>query len=339
MLDQLWEIVDSLNEEPKEWGEPFFGHNMYYEPKPLSTDNFNGFDGEGGERTICCVDGGNNKIYETPTDSVHLLRVYFNLFKGDKRVKNITPFSSYLISKYEGDDIVSELRPLNDSIPLDEKMFRLKRSEVEDGRPVNAGHTVRKYLEWKTIEYAAEEFLRDGDIVVKDGVLQTGVEEERQYADEAYGAVRENDVYLIGLAKTCSLRTDKGYSLMAAIQTLASDTEHESWYYHPVAENNNPDHAGEMAFVKYHPRSWYAFRTEFFKEQDIPVEEVLSELAYQAQDPIFLGYPYGLVDADKKARVTDEEIDFIKNIGGNKLGSVFRHKINSMNAHDRLSNI
>lgn len=339
MIDEFWEMLESLEEEPDEWGEPYFSQQRFYDPVPIDEDNFNGFDIRDDTRTISCVDGGNNKIYETPCQSIHLIRVYFNLFDRGERVKNIDPFSAFLNSRYREDKIVAELHPVNDTIPFDRDEFVFERDELEDGKPVEAAHSVRKYLEWETVSHVAAEHLREGDIIVRDGVLQTGVEEERKYAEKAYDSVINNDVRLVGLAKTCSLRTSKGYPLLPAIRNISEGIDRERWYYHPVADNSNPDHMGEISFVKYHPSSAYAFRTEFFREQEHDIDEILGNIAYQAQDPIFLGYPYGLVDADKKARVTDEEIEYLKNMGSNKMGTLAEHKVNSMNAHDLLSNI
>ena len=245
----------------------------------------------------------------------------------------------YLKSKYKGEFIECEINPINDSIPLQKKTYKLKTEDLEERGLSSAGHTVRKYLEWQILGYAVKNFLDKGDIIVRDGVLQTSVEEERKYAEEVYNIVLKNEVYLLGLAKTCSLRTTSGYPLIASVKFLARGNNLKKWYYHPIAENDHPDHKGEMYIVKYHPSSEYVFRTEFYREQDPPVTDVLGHLALQANDPIFLGYPYGLVDADKKARVTDEEIEYLRNMGENKMSEGFRDKTNSMNAHDRLSNI
>ncbi|MEF8835387.1 MAG: DNA double-strand break repair nuclease NurA [Candidatus Thermoplasmatota archaeon] len=339
MLNDLYEMIDELSDSPEEWGRPYFSQEQYYDPVELSKTNFNQLEDKRSGRKICCVDGGNNKIFESPSDSVHLIRIYFNLFEGERRVENIEPVTALLTSKFEGENVRAELRRISGSIPFSRTDFLLKKDELEEKSPVSAGHTVRKYLEWEALRYAVEEYLDPGDIVVRDGVLQTTVESEREFAEEAYSTVEEKGAGLVGIAKTSSLMTTNDYPLIASIQALARETDKDPWYYHPIAENEHPDHKGEMYIVKYHPSSRYAFRTEFYREVDVDVEEVLGELAFQAKDPIFLGYPYGLVEADKKARVTDEEIDYLKNMCDNRMNDSFRDKINACNAHDKLSNI
>lgn len=341
MIKELWQIIESLDQIPDDFGIPYFSQSKYYDPVPLSSENFHCFDMNYSfnKRKICCIDGGNNKIYETPTESIHLLRVYFNLFKGKKRVKNIDPINVYLKARHQDEEVICSILPLNESIPIKKKHYQIKKDELEEGKPISAGHIVRKYLEWQALKYAVNNYLDKSDIIVRDGVLQTSVEEERSYAEDAYKVMRENGVFLVGLAKSCSLYASTGYPLIAAVKYLARKNDLKRWYYHPIAKNDHPDHKGEMYIVKYHPSSKYAFRTEFYREQSHPIEEILGHLAFQASDPVFLGYPYGLVDADKKARVTDEEIEHLKNIGENKMSIAFKDKTNSMNAHDKLSKI
>lgn len=339
MIRELWDLIDGFDERPDDWGKPYFSQQKYYKPKTIEIDNFQEFDFKEKDRVLCCVDGGNNKIFETPSESIHLLRIYFNLFRGKKRVENIEPLSLYLSCDHQEDEITVRSMKVNDSIPIGSDEYVVKKEELENGRPVNAGHTVRKYLEWETIKYVSENYLEEGDIILRDGVLQTGVEGEREYAEEAYNSVEENGVHLVGLAKTCTLRTTCGFPLVAAIQELSTEVSEGPWYYHPIAENEHPDHKGEMMVVKYHRNSNYAFRTEFYREIDNPVEEILEYMAFQAQDPIFLGYPYGLVDADKRARVTDEEIEYLKSVGFNRMGRTFKNKVSTLDAHDKLSEL
>ncbi len=339
MLNDLYEVMEELTETPDEWGEPNFSQEQYYDPVKLSAENLDAFEAKKPDRKVCCVDGGNNKIFHSPTDSIHLLRIYFNIFKGKKRVENIDPFTVFLSSRFDGDKIIAELNPLNETIPIEKSRFVLDEKDLDEKKPTSAGHTIRKYLEWEALRYAVEEHLEEGDIAVRDGVLQTTVESEREYAERAYKKVEEVEAAMVGIAKTSSLMTTKNYPLIASVQAIARERGKKMWYYHPIAKNSHPDHKGDMYIAKYHPSSDYAFRTEFYRDVEVNREEVLSHLAFQAKDPIFLGYPYGLVDADKKARVTDEEVEYLKSMGKNQMENSFKDKINTTNAHDRLSNI
>ncbi|MFO8110808.1 MAG: DNA double-strand break repair nuclease NurA [Thermoplasmata archaeon] len=339
MIQELWSIIEEMGGIPDEWGDPLFQHHQgYYESVPLSTDNFSkyGFRDKG-DRIVCCVDGGNNCIYRSPVDSLHLIRVYFNLFKGRKRYKNVKPLNTFLMVEDNDRHVKCNLYPMESDISIPKRDFLLSKDEL--GGSEKAGRIIRTYLEWSAMKYAVEEYLHDGDILVKDGVLQTSVENEKKYADALYHAVEEMNVNLVGIAKSCSLRTTLGHPLISAVRFFARDFDSELWMYHPLAINHNPDHRGDMSIVKYHPRSEYVFRTEFYDGFKQEKEEVLGYLANQARDPLFLGYPYGLVDADIKARVSDEETKHLRRAGADRMKKTVSHRMRALDAHDKLSEL
>ncbi len=341
MIQELWKILKQMGGVPEEWGDPQFQHQQgYYEPVPLSRDNFRDYSfTDSGDKLICCVDGGNNCIYRSPVDSLHLIRVYFNLFKDRKRHQNVKPLNAFLAVENEDYKIKARLYPMDSGIEITEREFVLDKEELGNGGAEKAARAVRTYLEWETMRYAADKFLSQGDILVKDGVLQTSVEGEKGYAESLYEKVEEKKVNLLGIAKSCSLRTTMGHSLISAVRYLAQDFDSALWYYHPLTVNRNPDHRGDMTIVKYHPRSEYVFRTEFYDGFKQDKEKVLAYLANQARDPLFLGYPYGLVDADIKARISDDEARHLRKAGADRMEKTLSYRMKAMDAHDKLSEL
>ena len=88
-------------------------------------------------------------------------------------------------------------------------------------------------------------------------------------------------------------------------------------------------------FTKLHPNSDYVFHF-----QGNP--EALNTLIQLSNDPVFPGYPYPLIYADKFARITNQEKEFLRTQFITKLGHDFnklKKYINSTNAHDILDNI
>lgn len=339
MIRELWDIIEDMGGVPDQWGDPVFHHHQgYYESVPLSRDNLYEFSPVSrDDRSVCSVDGGNNCIYRSPVDSLHLLRVYVNLFRGRKRLKNLKPLNAYLVAKDMDGYVECSLHTIDSDIPVTEREYVLRKGELGDAE--NAGRVIRTYLEWSAMKYAVEEHLEEGDILVKDGVLQTSVEGEKGYADALYNAVGKKGVVLVGIAKSCALRTTAGHSLVSAVRYLARDMDTSPWYYHPLAVNRNPDHRGDMSVVKYHPRSEYVFRTEFFDGFSGDKSEILGYLAEQAKDPLFLGYPYCLVDADIRARVSDEEVKHLRRAGGDRMDRTLSYRMRALDAHDRLSEL
>ena len=96
-----------------------------------------------------------------------------------------------------------------------------------------------------------------------------------------------------------------------------------------------------MFFVKLHEKSKHIFRFEIYKEQKFNINRILSLIAENSNDPVFLGYPYGLIEADRFARISNKELDYFKTMITLKLGADSRlnEHLSSRNAHEILDRI
>ncbi len=87
---------------------------------------------------------------------------------------------------------------------------------------------------------------------------------------------------------------------------------------------------GKTYFVKLHPESQHIFRFE-----GDPI--LLPALVSQCGDALFVGYPYGLILADKFARVSNEEKRSLRmSFLLRNENRILRSYLNSMNAHEIL---
>ena len=94
-----------------------------------------------------------------------------------------------------------------------------------------------------------------------------------------------------------------------------------------------------MFFAKLHKNSSRIFRFEIFKEQKPELNTIFSILANNSKDPVFLGYPYGLIEADKLARVSNDEADLLRSSLGIRLEKSQISSFNQRNAHNILDSI
>ena len=85
-----------------------------------------------------------------------------------------------------------------------------------------------------------------------------------------------------------------------------------AWYYHPVAASASKNHQAVILFARLHEKSRYVFKIELYKDQSEHVSHAVNAFALHAKDPIFLGYPYGLIEAHKFAKVPVTERDYHK---------------------------
>ena len=169
----------------------------------------------------------------------------------------------------------------------------------------------RRLAEIRLATRIASDELGPGDILVMDGSLQTSLDVERQYAGRLYDAAVKRGVIVCGLAKTTRLLTEAGEPLLVRASEIAAKTGHDRWYV-PVAEGMFGDGLTSMLAAKLHPRSRFVFRIDVLCKQFRDMDDgqrnaVFWSLASNSGDVAALGYPYGLIDADKHAQVRKKE--------------------------------
>lgn len=208
----------------------------------------------------------------------------------------------------------------------------LGTNRVEISSVANA---IRRFAELKVAKSIADG--RIADFIVLDGNLQSTMSSEKMYLDELHESCASNNVILSALSKTTSLFADNGNSMSVVLDMIGPPG---AWHYHPIAEISSPEHRAEMFFAKLHEKSGHVFRFEIFNQQKAKAEEAISTLAASCRDPVFIGYPYGLVEADRLARIGNSEKESLKTIALVKLRSKNIEKyLSSKNAHEILDRI
>jgi len=361
-------VIDQINNKITQLpiGQPHFADERY-SPYEFSKDYFYKIEDIKCENTLAFVDGGNAPIYDSSNIAVHLSRIYFNLFcngerKNPKHLPQKIEFYTICYATAENNQIFyeTEIVPIKSEwtnfLPdathlkfysFDQTLmtgaFRIPISRIAE--------TSRRFAEWKMASLLIDQELEAGDVVVRDGTLQTTVTNERIYSNESIAKAIEKDVMLVGLAKTSTLFTTTGYPLFAAIAEIVEETGlvDESWYYHPIVDIDQPDHRAEMYAVRLNPASDYVFRLEFLKEQTLKkdleeIDRYISALSKNARDPAFPGYPYGLIDADLFARVTGTEkmgqnLQFLSCASSSGILARLKKCLNTTDAHDVLNKL
>jgi hypothetical protein len=347
-------------------GKPSF-NDKRYNAFDLSADFFSHLPKLTENRRIAFVDGGNAELICAPNFAVGFNRIYFGLFEGNKRFESSAipqkiEFYVVCYATMDADKIIykTELVPVKDEwskfLPepahLNFNSFDRTIMLGSQRAPITRVLSVaRVFAEWRFSGEIAKNVLHKGDVIVRDGTLQTSVTNERKYANEAYDSALENGVYFTALSKTSTLFTTTGLPLFSVIGSLAdeSSVKGNTWYYHPIAEITQPDHRATMFAVKLHPESEYVFRFETLKDQvskaSFPeIEQIISSLAENSKDIGFPGYPYGLIDADRFARVsateqTVNEFQLRASIAQKEVWEKISRFIKTADAHDLLNKL
>jgi len=336
-----------------------------YNSYPLNERNVKTFSHLTTDAKICFIDGGNIELISSPSVYLGLVRVYFNIFRNNKIIiprKLPQKFEFYIFGKSLGTDrdidFKFSLFPFNNNYGIDLKEFDF----TIDSKDPNISSQnfraelssvcgiARRFLEWKISEIVINNELDNGDVMVRDGSLQTAIKGESDFSKRVYNAADEKGVTFCGVAKSSRLYTNKGRSLSYAIRLLGNKAyPNNRWYYHPIVDIDYLDHNAEMYFVKFHPSSRYIFRFEIQKNRvkildEKGVEEVLGLIASNSVDLRFPGYPYGLVDADYIARIRFDEKEthkalFLSLCDDQDILRYIDENISSENAHDVLDDL
>lgn len=245
------------------------------------------------EGRLLFVDGGNAEVLGGPGFSLQLVRCAWLLFDGRecaerKRKEGLvlvraTDAGSYAI---DGFGITVPIASFSRS----DRALAKGRHAVE---PQAVAEEVRALIELKTTGQLAG--LAAPRMVVRDGSLVPETAPGEALLRQLREACRERGAIIAGLAKTSNAITDTG---MPAGEALLRLRPEGAWTYAPAASMH--------AFVRLHDRSRHVFRLDV---DGGTAMEAAGLLAAHAADAGFPGYPYGLVAADRLARVARHEAD------------------------------
>ncbi len=355
---RLIEELDS-NIKEEDIGSPHFGDPSVH-PFPLHKDSFRLIREVRSGRKLAFIDGGNQEIIGAPDFSIQLNRIYVSVWGDNLRINLPLPrveFFSATYSVFKNDEIHFETFIVPGSpefakyLPdIGDLSFNSYDRSVMNGNQradiERVASIARRFAEWRFAKHVAES-LEKRDVIFMDGTLQTTFTNEGKYLRELSGAARERGVTLTGLSKTSALFTTTGLSLLSAVNKLAEDSKIELEWYYPIAESTNKDHDVMILAVKLKLISERIFRYEIQRDQfktlsELQLNEILSELVKNSSDPTFPGYPFGMIDADRFARVSFDELEYYRGLllsqisGIGKLSKFSRH-IRAGDAHSILN--
>lgn len=269
------------------------------------------------------IDGGQAILFEGASFCIGVIRVAAITYVNNSRVsKNLDEFNVLVL--FKGDNFVVKTFPKSNfnELSFDSNDESLKFGN-ERATPSRILSIIRRLAELNL----ASKF----DNSVIDGTLEARYPYEINYIKNLKNA--------FAISKSCSLITNNGVGITDYLRNLMDG----KWFYYPIVKNNNPLHPAETGFVKLHNDSDYVFRFEFMNNIDF--KKVLGEinsLSLNSMDPVFLGYPYGLIDVDQYARITENEKKTLQTKIWVKLGkerNQFSKLLTSMNSHEILDHL
>ncbi len=316
----------------------------------ICKENFQSISKSPFKNKVFCVDSGSSPIISTPAWSLYYLRVCGVIFDG-KKTKLLSRIESYvLISSSENSvsenvsskDLSSQKEEIISSVSFfsDHALFSFSKEECtlkNAGTAIDVISFFRRYTE---IRYASSylSILSEGDLVLLDGTLQSINDIEEKYLENLCTSCNERKILVGSIAKSCTILTQTGKGIISVLGQLSPMG---AWVYFPcvIADKKQAAH---IFFAKLHEKSKYIFRIELSSSSEKFVETFFSNLSFLARDPVFLGYPYVLVEVDMFARVTNEESVLLRYDCMRKAGRNWDNIISasrSINAHSVLDTI
>jgi hypothetical protein len=293
------------------------------EDNEIKSENFREINEIKTKKKIVFIDAGNAEIITAPDFSLQFVRVCCIVYKSNLKIKyKLNEFFTFVIA----DQTNFKTRIFGDIKTEEDLLIFDKSLEIKE-----INNCIRRCAELMiAIEIITE--LDKGDVIVLDGNFEGKISNEIKYLIQLFNRAKENNIIVSALAKTCSLRTKKGNSFTYLLNKVGNG----KWYYF-LKENDKFN----TYFIKLNEKSEYVFRFDIIN--DFELNLILGLLSSNSKDPVFLGYPYGLIEADKIARVSNNEKEYLRTRIltkiGNKKNIVKQHE-NALSSHsilDRLS--
>ena len=327
----------------KDVGDDYLSMNSRYVPAKIESKNFHvipKIPDANFSKTILFVDGGNSILFESAEFCIAMIRIGGIVYQKNKRIKRNSQEFYLLVKEIEGKYSVKTYPETSfNKITFDPEDESL-RNGLEKCSISRIVSVIRRFAE---IEYAYENSKNSDDVdsddidyIVMDGTLEARYPLEEKYLTKLYSTGKA-----CALSKTCSLTTKNGLSITKKLLDMHSSNP-DAWYYYPIVTNNNYKHDAEIYFIKLNAKTNYVFRFELQKGFKDDAAKLFSMLTSNSNDPIFLGYPYGLIDVDQYVRVSDDESRLLQTKLSTKLGKDWNElskHLNSTNAHSILDKI
>jgi len=288
-------LEDIKKHHDLEDGEPYFNKDKY----DIFDYNFKDIVKTSGP--VYFIDGGNQEIISDNSFCISFNKIAYAEFDHIKKKVGSKDFWSSVILKK---DMKYEASFIDKIFEFDAYDPRLESSGNRVS-PSKISNIIRKIGELMLAKSLCDS--ANSSVIVLDGILLSNHEILKKYFDELYNSAKKNNNIVCSVSKTSNLVTTTGKSLSGI---LGSKNKH--LFSVKVARSRFDEHDATIYLLRLHDRSDYVFRFEIGRAWEKDAEKVIGVLADNSRDPVFLGYPYGLVIADELARVSNNEVEFMR---------------------------
>ncbi len=315
-------IIPLISEKTRNIGEYIIANKDHL---PLNTNSFKKIIPKNSNKTAF-VDSGSGEILKGTSTTLSFIRLYSAIYNNNTRSKTILKELFALVTPNGTEEYQAKILDLEGNEIKNYTFNAFDPTLTINGRraePTTIINIIRKIMEFDFCTGICDE-LTQGDIIVRDGDLEANNCHVDKSLESLKNKANQKSLNLIGLAKTTRLYTDTGASAITALDKISPKG---AWVFDP---------GYNTVFAKLHPKSKYIFRCDLITKKQ---EHIFQALAYNSTDPAFLGYPYGLLDADKFAQVTKQETEQLRVRFAVQSKEQFAVLESAINAHDILDTL
>lgn len=171
---------------------------------------------------------------------------------------------------------------------------------------------IRALMEWSQVEKILQSEISEGTVLAFDGAMWAGIKGVGDLLERIIGQARQKKVILCGISKK-SMLTHGSRPLIPMVQMLGDETMPENTWHYPLDTGNYSEKLfGKIYLAKLHSHSQYVFRVDLSLPDGITPEEAFGKLAYYADDPTYVGYPYPLARVHNDIAFSRAEVSDLK---------------------------
>jgi hypothetical protein len=315
-------ISHDKNKQDVEKTKELIMANSNYSSIPIDKNNFYAIERKESTKKFVFVDGGNQNIHTSTKTSIDAIRIYASTFKIDKKITSkkleIIAITKAIFDENKRTTIYIVELESKDKIPLENNYLTIEGIDERNNHISikEIAGKIRRRLEISFAKQIIEDSLDAFDAIILDGTLEYKSKNEESLIKELHDKALENKTLVIAIAKSTTIYTNTDEEYDELLTNLATM---KRFVYYPafkIKQNIEQKYTPQIFFIKLHEKSEFVLRADLFCDTAsfIDIQKLFGQIAFFAKDPLVLGYPYGLVDADKFARISNEEINYLKNI-------------------------
>ena len=171
---------------------------------------------------------------------------------------------------------------------------------------------IRALMEWGQVEKILDQEISEGAVLAFDGAMWAGIKGVGDLLERIIKKARQKKIILCGISKK-SMLTNNSKPLIPTVQMLGDDVLPESIWHYPLETGNYSEKLfGKIYLAKLHSRSQYVFRVDLSLPDGVTPEQAFGKLAYYADDPTYVGYPYPLARVHNDVAFSRAEVSDLK---------------------------